>query len=138
MARPEREQALIAAVKNITDQVKKKYFPEKVSVNDHLCEFKQRLLEFCIDQKKPVPIYTKELEGGMYRAKVSVGEDEVSDLISFNVLTEAEGSAAKLWLPLFGGTDKTKGKKVPISEAFDFTWNWIMMLPVTIVYPGIN
>ena len=43
----------------------------------------------------------------------------MADDISFNVLIEAEGSAAKLWLHLFGGTDKTKVKKVPISEAFD-------------------
>jgi len=119
LARPDREQALIAAVKNITDQIKKKYFPEKVSVNDNLREFKKRLLEFCLEHKKPMPIYTKKLEGGMYRATVSVGEDEVSDDIAFDVLIEAEGSAAKLWLHLFGKTAKATVKKVPISEAFD-------------------
>jgi len=119
LARSDREQAVIAAVKDLTEQIKKKYFPEKVSVNDNLREYKQRLLEFCLEQKKPMPIYTKELEGGMYRANVSVGEDEVSDDIAFDVLIEAEGSAAKLWLHLFGVKAKAKVKKVPISKAFD-------------------
>merc|ERR1719431_80614 len=119
LARVDRKQALVAAVNNIIDQVKKKYFPEKLSVNARLREYKQKLLKFCLEQKRPKPIYTKTLEGGLYRAIVSVGNVEASDDIAFDVLIDAEGSAAKLWLHLFGDTAKATVKKVAFSEALD-------------------
>eukprot|EP00092_Neocalanus_flemingeri_P023553 GFUD01025541.1.p1 GENE.GFUD01025541.1~~GFUD01025541.1.p1 ORF type:complete len:569 (+),score=204.49 GFUD01025541.1:71-1777(+) len=118
LARHTREEAVLAAVRNITSQVRKKFFPDRLKLDEELCGFKQKLFSFCKETKKPEPQFSNWLDQGLYCASVRVGEGEVANSAgSFQVLAEAQGSAAKLWLNMFGGV-KVK-KSVAVSETFD-------------------
>ena len=115
LARQSREMAVAAAHRDISSQVRKKYFPDMVKLDEELSGHKQKLTNLCKTRNRPDPVFYSWLEHGLYCASVWVGEDTASSLGSYQVLAEAEGSAAKLWLDLFGGV---KVNKVSVCEAF--------------------
>ena len=116
LARPDRASAVLAATRDITAKLRRKFFPEKLLSDQELCDHKQSLVELCKSAKKPVPHFTSWLERGLYCARVKVGEEEATAGKAYQVLAEAEGSAAKLWIDLYGGV--REAKTVPFSEAF--------------------
>ena len=115
LARESRKIAVAAAHRDISNQVRTKYFPDLQKCNDELSGHKQKLISFCKTSKRPDPLFNCWLEHGLYCVSVLVGEDMAKSSGSYQVLAEAEGSAAKLWLDMFGGV---MDKKVAVSEAF--------------------
>merc|ERR1719318_90630 len=116
LARPNRTSAVLAATRDITVKLRRKFFPEILESDLELCGQKQLLLELCKSAKRPEPNFTSWLERGLYCARVKVGEEEVTAGAAFQMLAEAEGSAAKIWIDLYGGA--REAKTVPFSEAF--------------------
>ena len=77
LARPDRASAMLAATKEITDQLGKKFFPEKLKSNQDLCGNKQTLVDLCKSAKGPDPLLTSWLGKGLNCATLfEVGEVE--------------------------------------------------------------
>ena len=103
---------MLVATRDITGKLRRKFFPVKLE----LCGHKQTLLELCKSAKRPEPHFSSWLERGMYCARVEVGEKKATAEEAYQVLAEAEGSAAKLWIDMFGEVREVK--TVPYSETF--------------------
>ena len=112
LARPNRAAAMLAATIEITAKLERKFFPEKLESNQE-----QTLVELWKSSKEPDPLFPSWLEKGLYCARVEVEEEEATAGAAYQVLAEAECSAPKLWIDMFGG-EVMEVKTVPHSEAF--------------------
>jgi len=122
-ARTVREEAVLAALRDILGKVRKKFFPEFLKFNEQLSVHRESLVRFCKEQKLGEPEFGNWLEGGLYCASVLLDGELAKSSKSYHVLDDAYGSASQVWMDLFGGV---KVKKVAVSNnssAFDLEFD---------------
>ena len=65
-------------------------------------------MDLCKSTNRPEPFFSSWLDNGLYCARVKVGALEATGSEAFQILAEAEGYAAQLWLDMFGYDVKVK------------------------------